>query len=487
MNIPIALFTYNRPFHTKATLDALAANALAPQTHLFIFSDGPKSSLDSDSVNEVRKVLDKISGFASISVIKRSTNMGLANSIITGVSEILSHHEMIIVLEDDLQTSPYFLTYMNRVLNHYKTDPKVFSVTGYTFPEKYMKIPKDYHYDTYVGFRCASWSWGTWSDRWSKVIWDMSYFDSFIKDKSEQDIFNKSGQDMTQLLTLQYQKKIDSWAIRFCYAHHRHKMWCIYPVKSLVKNIGLDYSGTHTGPNPRYTHMSLDQDWMPERFCPTAFDDQRITANFRSIFDPHQTSTHRKAFEYSKKIIKKSLNIFHKTLKRIKNTFFPVPEQIDLLVVNSFQNNGGAARAAYRTFLGVKTHYKTVKYLTLLKEDSAPDVIGQTGFRGILVKIFTRLDRLPLIFYPRRLSSTFSPAFWANPLRIPLKNFKPKLVHFHWVGAGMLRIEELSKIKAPIVWTLHDMWGFTGGCHYSGECDAFKTGCGCCPQLGRQK
>ena len=487
MNAPVALFTYKRPFHTKATLDALSANKLANKTDLFIFSDGPKSSSDHDSINDVRRILYKISGFASVRIIERSTNMGLANSIIVGVSEIFSLHEKIIVLEDDLETSPYFLNYMNGALDHYKTDSRVFSVTGYTFPEKYMKIPETYHYDTFVGFRCASWSWGTWRDRWSKIAWDMSYFDSFINDKNEQDLFNKSGQDMTQLLTLQYQKKIDSWAIRFCYAHHKNKMWCIYPVKSLVKNIGLDYSGTHTGPEPRYTHKSLDQDWQPLSFCPTASDDSRITERFRSIFDPPQKSTYRKAFEYSKRIIKKSLRIFQKTHKKLKNIFFPTIEQVDILVVNSFQKNGGAARAAYRTFLGVKNHYKTVKYLNLLKDDSAPDVIGPSGLRGILVKVLTRLDRIPLSFYPNRLSSTFSPSFWANPMRIPLARFESKLVHFHWVGAGMLRIEELTKIKSPIVWTLHDMWGFTGGCHYSGICEGFKTGCGCCPHLGRKK
>ena len=147
---------------------------------------------------------------------------------------------------------------------------------------------------------------------------------------------------------------------------------------------------------------------------------------------------------------------------------------------------GGAARAAYRTFTSIKKYYDSVRYLTLVKEDSTPGVVGRDHWSGILAKVLIRLDRIPLLFYPKRLQNTFSPAFWANPMRIPLSRFNARLVHLHWVGAGMLRVEELSELGCPIVWTLHDMWGFTGGCHYNKNCERFKMNCGSCPQLNSQ-
>src|ERR1700681_1678952 len=116
MLAPVALFTYKRPEHTKATLDALVRNTLAAQTQLFVFSDGPKNESDSAAVESVRKLVRKTSGFASVTLIERRENMGLARSIIVGATELLDRHESIIVLEDDLVTSRNFLSYMNNAL-----------------------------------------------------------------------------------------------------------------------------------------------------------------------------------------------------------------------------------------------------------------------------------------------------------------------------------------------------------------------------------
>ena len=138
MLAPVALFTYKRPEHTKATLDALVRNTLAAQTQLFVFSDGPKNESDSAAVESVRKLVRKTSGFASVTLIERRENMGLARSIIVGATELLDRHESIIVLEDDLVTSRNFLSYMNNALVHYQNDPFAFSVTGHTFAAKFL-------------------------------------------------------------------------------------------------------------------------------------------------------------------------------------------------------------------------------------------------------------------------------------------------------------------------------------------------------------
>ena len=105
---PVVLFAYNRLSHTVQTIDALKKNVYAQQSQLIIFSDGPKTVLEVERVREVRTYLKTIDGFRSVEIVEREVNLGLANNIIDGVSSVLARHESIIVLEDDLITSPFF-------------------------------------------------------------------------------------------------------------------------------------------------------------------------------------------------------------------------------------------------------------------------------------------------------------------------------------------------------------------------------------------
>jgi glycosyltransferase involved in cell wall biosynthesis len=420
-----------------------------------------------------------ICGFASVRLVERDRNLGLANSIISGVTEVLDVYDRVIVLEDDLLTSRHFLIYMNSALEKYRDDSHVFSVTGHTFP--HMPVPADYPYDTYPGYRCSSWSWGTWPNRWRLIDWEMKYFDQFKQDTAAQEKFDRGGCDMTTLLKLQHAGKIDSWAIRFCYAHHANDMCCIYPIKTLVRNIGLDNSGTHR-PEPRFFHQSLDETWLPRVFCPADSMDRRITATFHALFERRQAISLRVLLVEALSKARIILSRINALARRIKRGIIPFDQDVDILMVNAFQKNGGAARAAYRTFCCIRNRYPRSHYLTLIKEDFGPSILGH--MHTSLVRVLARLDRIPRVLYPRRTPSIFSPAFWPNPLRVPLKRFRPKIIHLHWVGAGLLGVEELGRLRSPIVWTLHDAWAFTGGCHYTSVCEGFKEQCGYCPQLG---
>ncbi len=121
MTAPIALFVYNRLFHTMCTINALANNLYAKDSELIIFSDGPKTESYKEHVAEVRNFIRTIHSFKSVRIVESEVNKGLAKSIIEGVTEVLESSETIIVLEDDLITSPEFLQYMNEGLlsNYY--------------------------------------------------------------------------------------------------------------------------------------------------------------------------------------------------------------------------------------------------------------------------------------------------------------------------------------------------------------------------------
>lgn len=105
---PIALFVYNRLEHTKQTVEALKANKYAKKSKLFIYSDGYKNEVDKKQVLHVRGYLKSIDGFKSVDIVERQCNIGLAKNIISGITKVVNKYGKIIVIEDDIVTSPYF-------------------------------------------------------------------------------------------------------------------------------------------------------------------------------------------------------------------------------------------------------------------------------------------------------------------------------------------------------------------------------------------
>ncbi len=246
---PIVLFVYNRPSHTKKTIEALKNNELAGESDLFIFSDGAKSENNAQRVDEVRAYIKTIKGFGGVEVTEREKNFGLAHSILSGVNHVSSLYDRVIVLEDDVITAHSFLTFMNNALEFYQTNKSIFSVSGYPYS---IKIPGSYKKDVFISYRASSWGWGTWKDRWEKVDWEVKDFSSFIKDKKAQKLFNRAGEDVTPMLKAQIWGEIDSWAIRWTYSHSKHNAYCLLPIIPLCKNIGTDSSGTHSATSQRF-------------------------------------------------------------------------------------------------------------------------------------------------------------------------------------------------------------------------------------------
>lgn len=156
MPAPVALFVYNRPWHSRQTIEALQANALARETELYIFSDGPRAEADVKKVEEVRNYLRSVEGFQSVHIVESNVNKGLAKSVIAGVTNVLQTNSNIIVLEDDMVTSAFFLTYMNRALELYKNETDVISIHGYIYPVK-EALPETFFLK---GADC--WGWATW-------------------------------------------------------------------------------------------------------------------------------------------------------------------------------------------------------------------------------------------------------------------------------------------------------------------------------------
>ncbi len=295
---PIVLFTYNRLDHTKQTIEALAHNNLAKESDLYVFSDGAGSKDAEEDVQKVRNYLKNITGFKKVELAFSEQNKGLAKSIIDGVSKVFENNERVIVLEDDLETSPYFLQYMNDALDYYKPD-EIWSVAGYT---PAIQIPETYTYNTYLVHRNCSWGWATWKQNWQKTDWNVKDFQSFFENKSNHQKFNRGGNDLAIMLLKQQQNIIHSWSIRFNYAAFKHNLPTVYPCTSLVKNQGVDGSGTNMKSSKKY-HTQVNQSPVDTvQFCPSDYFDTTIEDNFKGFYN---TSLFRRVINYFK--IKKYL------------------------------------------------------------------------------------------------------------------------------------------------------------------------------------
>jgi len=237
---PVALFAYNRPRHLRKTVEALLKNDAASQTELIVFSDAAKNRSAELAVAEVRAYIRQISGFSAVHIIERDTNFGLAKSITEGVSAVCRDHGRVIVLEDDIYTSRYFLRFMNDALDMYEDDLRVISIHGYVYP---ISVPLP---ETFFLRGADCWGWATWQRGWDLFEPDGKLLLQQLRQRRLTHRFDFDGSyPYTRMLQQQIAGKNDSWAVRWHASAFLHDRLTLYPGRSLVLNTGTDSSGTH--------------------------------------------------------------------------------------------------------------------------------------------------------------------------------------------------------------------------------------------------
>ena len=242
---PIVLFTYNRPWHTRQTLDALSRNEEAQESILYIYCEGAKNNALPENIKkieEVRRIVKSETRFKKVVIVEQGENLGLANSVLSGVTDVINIHERVIVLEDDHITSPYFLRYMNDGLQLYENVEEVACLSGYIYPVK-GKLPETFFIK---GADC--WGWATWKRIWTDFERDGKKLLDALESSHQTFAFDFDGTyPYTQMLKGQIEGKNSSWAIRWYASAFLKNKYCLYPGISLVQNIGIDGSGTHSG------------------------------------------------------------------------------------------------------------------------------------------------------------------------------------------------------------------------------------------------
>jgi hypothetical protein len=248
---PIVVFVYNRLWHTQKTIESLLNNKQSNDSDIIIFSDAPKTLEQSENVEKVRKYINSIKeGFKKITIIERSTNFGLAQSIITGVTEIVNKYGKIIVLEDDMIVSKYFLKFMNDGLNLYEKDDRVVSIHGYLYPIK-KEFPETFFLK---GADC--WGWATWERGWGIFEKDGSKLLKQLQERKLENRFDFNGTfPYINMLKGQIAGEINSWAVRWYASAFLQDKLTLYPGKSLLNNIGNDGSGSNC---PQQSQFDVD-------------------------------------------------------------------------------------------------------------------------------------------------------------------------------------------------------------------------------------
>ncbi len=240
MPAPIAFFAYKRPDHALRSLQSLASNHQAAESDLFIFCDGAKTPEEQDAVDQVRSVVRSQTWCGQVEIIERSQNLGLAQSIITGVTDLCDRLGQVIIVEDDLVLSPHFLTYMNNALERYASESRVMHISGYMFPVA-IELPEAFFIQN-----ASCWGWATWQRAWQQFNPDAKYLLNQIRSQNLQQSFDVSGHyPYLRMLQRQANGKLDSWAIRWYASVFLQQGLCLHPGASLVQNEGRDRTGTH--------------------------------------------------------------------------------------------------------------------------------------------------------------------------------------------------------------------------------------------------
>lgn len=294
---PVLLFVYNRPEHTKSVISSLLKNEIASQTPLIVYSDAAHEQSDEENVSRTRDIVRRISGFASVDIIERDTNYGLANNIIDGVTTQINKYGCVIVLEDDLVVSSYFLAFMNDALRLYENESRVGHIQAYDFTHD-ASLP-----DTFLIKWTGSWGWATWKRAWDLFNPNGKELLQELEQRNLTHYFDFNGNyPFTRMLRRQISGEVNSWAIRWNASLFLRDILSLNVGRSLVQNTGFDGTGTNCGEGNLYESSLYMKPLVPKLIQPIV-EDINARKSFE-VYYHHTNCFQAKALRRIKRILK---------------------------------------------------------------------------------------------------------------------------------------------------------------------------------------
>lgn len=241
----------------------------------------PSAIEDWKKVEDIIKNID----FAEVEYHQASVNKGLANSIVDGINYVLSKHEAVIALEDDVVLADGYRTYVEACMSKYVNNKKVMSFCGGGVTDQIVDTV-DISSDVYFSYNPSSFAWGTWKDRWKFYRRDNDYLNEFLADNNRVESVRKlSGNDLVQMAIIvrDNPEKIDTWATFWGLIQAENNGVCVTPVRALAKGIGLDGSGTNCGNSARLFKLELSDKTSDFQLPDVVIDNEYLNERVRII------------------------------------------------------------------------------------------------------------------------------------------------------------------------------------------------------------
>jgi hypothetical protein len=296
---PIVLFVYNRPDMVQKTLSCLKRNTLAAQSEMFIFSDGPKENASPEQLHKIkqtREVIKREKWCEKVHIIEREKNKGLANSVIEGVSEVVNKYGKVIVIEDDVELSSLFLNYMNDSLDAYESIEQILAIGSWNYFASNHNFREDHFLFRYPD----SIAWATYKRSWDLFEKDAKTAYRKLKKQKKINAFNGDGNAMyfENMLQMQIEQKINSWAIRWTATAIIHNKLTVLPKQTMSKHLGFGIEATHEKSEVDYNSHLVVSDKKLNVFSLNDIKENKyalskwvafVKANFVTEIEPEQT------------------------------------------------------------------------------------------------------------------------------------------------------------------------------------------------------
>ena len=255
---PVLIPTLNRYEHFKRCVESLSNCTHAEKTDLFIALDYPLNESHWEGYRKIDEYVKTITGFKSITIIRRDVNYGVSNNIRDARERIFDQYDRMIFSEDDNEFSKTFLVFINTGLEKYENNKDIYFICGYNYP---IKMPKSHKEDIYFSYKFSAWGYGTWEKKLNLIDWNIETLKEFMDSKKNSKILKKYSNTAYNLLlkTLKTGKAYGDAIVE--YNLIKKKGYSVFPVLSKVRNYGNDGSGLNCSDkqNDIFSKQELDE------------------------------------------------------------------------------------------------------------------------------------------------------------------------------------------------------------------------------------
>ena len=247
---PLLLIAYKRTDTLGHALSALAKCKGLNDRPVFAYLDGARSPADETDIENVHKMFVdfKSTVCPELQIVRREKNYGCRENIVSAITEVINKYGRLIIVEDDIVVSKYFLEYMDEALDFYQDDKRIWGINAYR--NRFAKIPADYQKDIYLHQRNMCWGWGTWADRWNAVDFDMAYWSDFKSDPKNVERLKAVSFFLPGMIESEYNGLLKTWDVQVSLHIVNENMYCVEPRYCMTRNCGCEGGGgMHCGPN----------------------------------------------------------------------------------------------------------------------------------------------------------------------------------------------------------------------------------------------